>query len=174
MTVTAEEFLRRFLLHVLPRRFVRIRFPASLLIGAENNFCPSPSSCWEAVRGNVPRRPEVARPNRPQVGSALTAAAPCFSSRNSPLNRSAADVLSGTISLAVRSRYPVSKLQRTSARASHVCPYRCGRAPLEVKCIPSNLSTLWMRPSWPHDNQLNIRRSSRPPAPEVAKFIQYP
>jgi hypothetical protein len=26
MTVTAEEFLRRFLLHVLPRRFVRIRF----------------------------------------------------------------------------------------------------------------------------------------------------
>jgi Putative transposase len=26
MTVTAEEFLRRFLLHTLPRRFVRIRF----------------------------------------------------------------------------------------------------------------------------------------------------
>ena len=26
MTVTAEEFLRRFMLHVLPRRFVRIRF----------------------------------------------------------------------------------------------------------------------------------------------------
>ena len=26
MTLTAEEFLRRFLLHVLPRRFVRIRF----------------------------------------------------------------------------------------------------------------------------------------------------
>ena len=26
MTVTAEEFLRRFLLHTLPRGFVRIRF----------------------------------------------------------------------------------------------------------------------------------------------------
>ncbi len=26
MTVTAEEFLRRLLLHVLPRGFVRIRF----------------------------------------------------------------------------------------------------------------------------------------------------
>ena len=26
MTVTAEEFLRRFLLHALPRGFVRIRF----------------------------------------------------------------------------------------------------------------------------------------------------
>jgi hypothetical protein len=30
MTVTAEEFLRRFLLHVLPRRFVRIRFAGFL------------------------------------------------------------------------------------------------------------------------------------------------
>jgi hypothetical protein len=26
MTLTAEEFLRRFLLHIVPRRFVRIRF----------------------------------------------------------------------------------------------------------------------------------------------------
>src|SRR6202041_1998117 len=30
MTVTTEEFLRRFLLHVLPRRFVRIRFSGFL------------------------------------------------------------------------------------------------------------------------------------------------
>jgi hypothetical protein len=30
MTVTAEEFLRRFMLHVLPRRFVRIRFSGFL------------------------------------------------------------------------------------------------------------------------------------------------
>src|SRR2546426_1604343 len=30
MTVTAEEVLRRFMLHVLPRRFVRIRFSGFL------------------------------------------------------------------------------------------------------------------------------------------------
>jgi hypothetical protein len=30
MTITAEEFLRRFMLHVLPRRFVRIRFSGFL------------------------------------------------------------------------------------------------------------------------------------------------
>jgi hypothetical protein len=30
MTVSAEEFLRRFMLHVLPRRFVRIRFSGFL------------------------------------------------------------------------------------------------------------------------------------------------
>jgi hypothetical protein len=30
MTITAEEFLRRFMLHVLPRRFVRIRFSGLL------------------------------------------------------------------------------------------------------------------------------------------------
>jgi len=148
-------------------------FPASSPIGAANNFCPSVNSCWEAVRSNVRRRLE-ARPSCPQVGSAPIAAAQCFSSRNSPLNRSAADVLSGTISLTVRSRCPVSKLPRTSARAPHVCLYRCGRAPFEAKRIPSNLSTRLLQPSWPHDNQLNIRRSGQPPDPEASKPIQYP
>jgi hypothetical protein len=45
MTVTAEEFLRRFLLHTLPRGFVRIRFCGFLATGAEANCCPSASSC---------------------------------------------------------------------------------------------------------------------------------
>jgi len=31
MTIAAEEFLRRFMLHVLPRRFVRIRFSGFLV-----------------------------------------------------------------------------------------------------------------------------------------------
>jgi hypothetical protein len=54
MTVTAEEFLRRFLLHALPRGFVRIRFCGFLanrrrrellpLCRQVLNACPLPTS----------------------------------------------------------------------------------------------------------------------------------
>src|ERR1700686_373356 len=40
MTVTAEEFLRRFLLHTLPRRFVRIRFCGFLANRRRRNLLP--------------------------------------------------------------------------------------------------------------------------------------
>jgi hypothetical protein len=55
MTVTAEEFLRRFLLHVLPRRFVRIRFSGFLANRRRKQLLPlckqllevSPRQCSE-------------------------------------------------------------------------------------------------------------------------------
>jgi hypothetical protein len=40
MTVTAEEFLRRFLLHVLPHGFVRIRFFGFLANRRRKSFLP--------------------------------------------------------------------------------------------------------------------------------------
>jgi hypothetical protein len=40
MTVTAEEFLRRFLLHTLPRGFVRIRFCGFLANRRRGNLLP--------------------------------------------------------------------------------------------------------------------------------------
>ena len=40
MTVTAEEFLRRFMLHVLPRGFVWIRFPGFLANRRRNQLLP--------------------------------------------------------------------------------------------------------------------------------------
>ncbi len=45
MTISAEEFLRRFMLHVLPRGFVRIRFCGFLANRRRKNFCRSASSC---------------------------------------------------------------------------------------------------------------------------------
>jgi hypothetical protein len=48
MTVTAEEFLRRFLLHVLPRRFVRIRFSGFL---ANRRRQPLLPLCKELLEG---------------------------------------------------------------------------------------------------------------------------
>jgi Putative transposase. len=56
MTVTAEEFLRRFLLHVLPRRFVRIRFAGFLANRRRGALLPL---CRELLKANPRLRPTV-------------------------------------------------------------------------------------------------------------------
>jgi Putative transposase len=48
MTVTAEEFLRRFLLHVLPRGFVRIRFSGFLATRRRKQLIPL---CHQLLEG---------------------------------------------------------------------------------------------------------------------------
>jgi len=49
MTVTAEELLRRFLLHVLPRRFVRIRFSGFLANRCRKQLLPL---CQQLLEGS--------------------------------------------------------------------------------------------------------------------------
>ena len=48
MTVTAEEFLRRFLLHTLPRGFVRIRFCGFLANRRRGELCHCATQLLEA------------------------------------------------------------------------------------------------------------------------------
>jgi len=52
MTVTAEEFLRRFMLHVLPRRFVRIRFFGFLANRRRKQLLPL---CKQLLGSPLPR-----------------------------------------------------------------------------------------------------------------------
>ena len=55
MTLTAEEFLRRFLLHVLPRRFVRIRFSGFLANRRRKELLPV---CRQLLEGSsLPHSP---------------------------------------------------------------------------------------------------------------------
>jgi hypothetical protein len=61
MTVTAEEFLRRFMLHVLPRRFVRIRFSGFLANRRRKQLLPL---CRQLLGDNSPSPPV------PNVGAA--------------------------------------------------------------------------------------------------------
>ena len=63
MTVTAEEFLRRFLLHTLPRGFVRIRFCGFLANRRRGNLLPV---CRQLLAAAVP-------PNNARAGSQLPA-----------------------------------------------------------------------------------------------------
>ena len=53
MTVTADEFLRRFLLHVLPHGFVRIRFFGSSQTAAENFVAALPATAHAHLRVTV-------------------------------------------------------------------------------------------------------------------------
>src|SRR4051812_21162051 len=55
MTVTAEEFLRRFLLHVLPHGFVRIRFFGFLANRRRKTLLPL---CQQLLPLPYPRNPE--------------------------------------------------------------------------------------------------------------------
>ena len=56
MTISADEFLRRFLLHTLPRGFVRIRFFGFLAGRGASRCCNSPDNSWgRTPQDAVPR-----------------------------------------------------------------------------------------------------------------------
>src|SRR5262249_28541238 len=59
MTVTAEEFLRRFLLHVLPHGFVRIRFFGFLANRRRKSLLPL---CRQLLRMPPPNSPASVQP----------------------------------------------------------------------------------------------------------------
>jgi hypothetical protein len=79
MTLSAEEFLRRFCLHVLPKRFVRIRFYGFLAPRCRTEALPrcrraldaSPPSATAASAGDTPT--PVALPPCPHCGGAMVA-----------------------------------------------------------------------------------------------------
>jgi hypothetical protein len=56
MTLTAEEFLRRFMLHILPRRFVRIRSSGFLANRRRKQLLPL---CQQLLEGNPQQRSET-------------------------------------------------------------------------------------------------------------------
>jgi hypothetical protein len=59
MTITAQEFLRRFLLHVLPHGFVRIRFFSFLANRRRKALLPI---CQQLLRMPTPSCPDAALP----------------------------------------------------------------------------------------------------------------
>jgi hypothetical protein len=63
MTVTAEEFLRRFLLHTLPRSFVRIRFSGFLANRRRRELLPI---CRRALRAPSPLPASTPSPSEPK------------------------------------------------------------------------------------------------------------
>jgi hypothetical protein len=169
MTVTAEEFLRRFMLHVLPGRFVRIRFSGFLANRRRKQLLPL---CQRLLDDNPQQRSET-RNNETKPPASTAVASWCLS-RNSPLDRSAGDLSTGRISLTVRSRYPASKLQRASARALQVCLGRRIRRFTRLDTMPWPTSLELPRLFGPHDDQLRSGNIGKTRMHETSKSIQYP
>jgi len=156
-------------------------FPASWRTGAGDNFCPSVSSCWRPLHSTPRRHLEAARQSLLQLGFALAVAAPWWPSRNSPLNRSVGDLLTGSLSLTVRSGHSVSNLQRATARGFYVCPCWWELVPLgakrvlsEAKRTLSKLPGPLMPPLSMQGNALSTRIGQELPVPDVSQSIEYP
>lgn len=66
MTVTAEEFLRRFLLHTLPRRFVRVRFSGFLANRRRGTLLPLSRQLLKAAPVE-PHAPDTAKAKPPST-----------------------------------------------------------------------------------------------------------
>ncbi len=81
MTVTAEEFLRRFLLHSLPRGFVRIRFCGFLANRRRGNLLPVCRQLLAAGLTSAEPHRAASWPFR-LPGSVRAVAAPWYASKN--------------------------------------------------------------------------------------------
>ncbi len=67
MTVSGEEFLRRFFLHVLPRGFVRIRFCGFLANRRRKDLLPLAQRLLEASPPQASATPAVTEPQLPSA-----------------------------------------------------------------------------------------------------------
>ena len=105
MTVTAEEFLRRFLLHTLPRGFVRIRFCGFLANRRRRELLPLCRQLLEPCPWPLRQRPTTPSPNFMPLALSALRWQQWHSSKSSPLNRSVADLSSGRASLTLHSRH---------------------------------------------------------------------
>jgi hypothetical protein len=84
MTLSCEEFLRRFVQHVLPKGFPRIRYLAGWLIARAEICSRSAVSCSTSRQQQATYHPRIS----PPPGSVPSAKAPCTLSNDSPLPRS--------------------------------------------------------------------------------------
>jgi hypothetical protein len=135
MTVTAEEFLRRFLLHVLPRGFVRIRFSGFLANRRRGALLPLSRQLLKAI--------PVDSQAAPASGSSLPCAwiCPCCGGamivvEKLSAQQSAAGLRGTRTFLTPHRLYPSTMHPFASAHAPDVCPPDRDR----LKFIPKRLS----------------------------------
>ena len=103
MTVSADEFLRRFLLHLLPRGFMRIRhFGHSCQPMPCATDCSLPSTIGRSITAMGVHR--SVRQRKPQSGPARIAADRWLSSNASMLSKSACELLIG-VALLIRHKH---------------------------------------------------------------------
>ena len=172
MTVTAEEFLRRFLLHTLPRGFVRIRFCGFLANRRRGELLPVCRQLLQAARcRRTQQHRTLPSPVLPAPGSARIAAEPWSSSKSSLLNRCFGDLWGGRASLTLHSSHSSSNHSLAPARTAR----SVSRSPPEAPkcntklCLGAQRQSPFTPDSPPvkgrprHHRRLQIRRARGSP-----------
>ena len=124
MTLAVEEFLRRFLLHLLPPGFVRIRNFGFL---ANRNRATLLPLCFQLLSGSdqravSPASQSTKRP--PHSGTAQSAVEPCTSSSGSPPPNSFSTHHLNRTGVKHEPLFPSSDFARASARTQIPCLIR--------------------------------------------------
>ena len=116
MTLTVEEFLRRFLLHLLPRGFMRICNFGFLANRRRADFFRFVYGC--SSNPISPQQAPTRRPRSPLAhnGTVRFAAEPCRLSSASPPRNSSSDLRLFSAGAPLEPTSPASNLARASAR----------------------------------------------------------
>jgi hypothetical protein len=120
MTLSVEEFLRRFLLHLLPRGFMRIRNFGFLANRRRAELLPL---CSRLLQPSDQTAADATAPARPftRCGNVLFAAEPCMLSNASPPRNSSSDLRLTSAGAPHESTSPASNFARASARTLVLC-----------------------------------------------------
>ena len=159
MTVTAEEFLRRFLLHTLPRGSFASASSASSPIAVARPRWPCATSCWKSILSYARFHQQLLSNPHAAVGPVRFAAARWWSSKGSLRNRSVGNLPGRGPSLIPPDPSPPRAIPAClRARPLEVCLVRENRSP---KAVARACSDLMNSDSQPWRGPLPAKRCSR-------------
>jgi hypothetical protein len=134
MTLFCEEFLRRFVQHVLPKGFPRIRYFGWLANRARRELLPLCRSCSTSRQQQATYHPRISLP----PGSVPSAKAPCTLSNDSPLPRSSCWKPESRALMTLPDRLLKSAAVACSCHAHHSCVLSLKRSCLPVQSPARN------------------------------------
>jgi len=174
MTVTAEEFLRRFLLHSLPRGFVRIRFCGFLANRRRGELLPVCKRLLGAASPQNSTTADASEPRSPGAWLCPHCGGAMVPLRSSLLNRSSEDLLSGSVSLTRHSSHSSPKHSFAPAREIDVCLNAFGNAKTDRNSSSPKRSLIFPSPSPPSRHTLEPFAITRFVMPKASTSIQHP
>jgi hypothetical protein len=176
MTLAVEEFLRRFLLHLFPRGFVRIRNFGFLANRQRAELLPL---CFQLLQ--APDRASaggIAFRSSPfaRCGNVRFAAEPCTLSNASPPRNSCSDLHLNSAGAQHESTSPASNLARASARTLVLClafvRMQYGGAIQTLRCAaPRPFSLRPATETQALSPQRQTRKRSRPAHPDTNPIV---
>ncbi len=118
LTLAVDEFLRRFLLHLLPEGFVRIRNFGFL---ANRRRATTLPLCFQLLGSAAQAKPELTTTSSSDAWLCPKCGGPCWSSKGLPLRSSSSVLPRPGMSSPHETSIDITKLLRASARCLAFC-----------------------------------------------------